>query len=120
MQQPKAQRPYPDINQVVIVGTVIGDIKLKSVGAKNTAVAELAIIVNNSVGDPSAIDIQVWAGGANAVHQYTSKGDQIIVNGQLRTNTYIAKGGHTKTRIYVDAGTSGVQFTTLRRARPEQ
>lgn len=103
------KRPYPDINTTTIVGRLHENPHLKTVGEKNTALAELAIVVNNPQGPPSLINIDVWAGGAQAVHNYTRKGDQIVVTGRLRTSTYTdSQGQHTRT--YIDAGTTGVQF----------
>lgn len=106
-------RPYPDTNQVAIVGKLTNDPNLKTVGDKQTPVAELTVHVNNGTGRPTLIDIQIWAGGANAAHKYLNEGDQIVVTGKLRTDQYTNRDGE-QTRIYIDAGTNGVQFTSQR------
>jgi len=110
------QRPYPDTNQVAIVAKLTNNPTLKTVGDKQTPVAELTVQVNNSSGQPTRIDVQIWAGGANAAHKYLNKGDQIVVTGKLRTDQYANRDGK-QTRVFIDAGTNGVQFTSQRTNR---
>ena len=102
-------RPYPDTNSVILVGKVASGPTLKHVGENNTALATLDIHVNNPRSEPTIIRVQIWARGAEAVHKYTSPGDQIIVNGRLQTNTY-----QNQVTTYIDAGTTGIQFTANR------
>jgi len=73
--------------------------------AKGTAVATLVLAVRDNPKDPESagfFDVTVWGAQAEAVKEYCTKGQCLLVEGSLRQERWEADG-QQKTRVVVNA-----------------
>lgn len=91
------------MNKVIIVGNVCNDIELKKTQS-GKSVCEFTIAVNESYnGENKAeyIDIQAWEKNAENLSKYVTKGNKLLVEGKIRSNTYENKKGDKVKRTVV-------------------
>lgn len=97
------------LNRVVLDGNLTRDPELKYV-PNGTAVAEFSIASNHAykngsgetVKEVTFIDCVAWASGAETINERFRKGNGIIVEGALRTDTWEDKEtGKKRSRTYV-------------------
>ncbi len=91
------------------IGTVrlTKDPELRPVG--ETHVAKFSVAVNEfykkngeKVQQVYYFDCELWSSGAEALVKYVKKGDQIMIDGRLRTDTWIDKEtGKKKTKAFI-------------------
>jgi single-strand DNA-binding protein len=91
------------MNQCDFLGRITKDIEVKTVGAKDTAVANFTLAVNRKYkkeGEPDADFLNFVALGktAEVMGQYCEKGSQIAVNSRVQTRNWKNKEGQT---VYV-------------------
>lgn len=84
------------MNNVVLIGRLTKDVELKYT-PQGSPVANVTVAVDrySKNGDKTAdfISVVVWGKSAENLAQYKGKGDQIAVEGSLRTRTYEAQDG---------------------------
>lgn len=91
------------MNKVIIVGNVCNDIELKKTNS-GKSVCEFAIAVNESYnGENKAeyIDVQAWEKNAENLSKYVTKGNKLLVEGKIRSNTYVNQKGDKVKRTVV-------------------
>lgn len=87
------------LNKVLLMGNLTRDPEVKYT-PKGTAVADLAIAINDSYKAQDGtiketvtyVDIEVWGRTAENCKQYLSKGRPIFVEGQLKLDTWEQEG----------------------------
>lgn len=84
------------MNNVVLIGRLTKDVELKYT-PQGSPVANITVAVDrySKNGDKTAdfINVVVWGKSAENLAQYKNKGDQIAVEGSLRTRSYEAQDG---------------------------
>lgn len=98
-----------DINTVVIAGRLTRDAEL-SYTQSGTALCKLSMAVNRSVkngnewtDEANFFDCTLWGKRGESLNQYLSKGQQIVVQGQLRQERWDKDGQkRSKVTIHVD------------------
>jgi len=101
-------------NKVILMGNLTSDPELKYT-ASGTAKATFSIAVNRKYKDSSGqaqedvtfIPITVWAGQAENVSNYLSKGRSVLVEGRLRISNYEKEG---EKRKFTEVVAQNVQF----------
>jgi single-strand DNA-binding protein len=99
-----------DINIVVIVGRIVRDAELKY-SSSGTAICNFSIASNRSVkrGDKwedeaSFLDLTLWSKQAEGLNKYLTKGQQVVVKGELKQERWSKDGqNHSKLSISVDS-----------------
>ena len=91
------------MNKVVLIGRLTRDPEIRYTTTNNTAVAQFTLAVNRRFkqeGQPEAdfLNIVAWAGTADFVGKYFTKGQQVAVCGRLTTRNYDDKDGK---KVYV-------------------
>lgn len=87
-------------NTVILVGRLVKDIELRFT-QNNKAVTDFTLAVNRDKDNTDFIRIQSWGKSAEALANYTKKGDMIGVKGFLRHESYEDKEGNRKNFDYV-------------------
>lgn len=96
------------MNNVIILGRLTRDPELRYT-TSNVAVANLSVAVNrtytNEDGEKEAdyINVTVFKKQAENCKNYLSKGSQVAIKGEIRTDKYQDKDGNTKINFYVIA-----------------
>ena len=91
------------INKAILMGRLTRDPEIRYTTTNNTAVAQFSLAVNRRFakeGEQQAdfINIVAWAGTADFVGKYFTKGQQVAVCGRLTTRNYDDKDGK---KVYV-------------------
>lgn len=83
------------INKVVLIGRLTKDPELRFTAGSGTAVARFTVAVNRQFKKDETDFINCVAFGktAETISQYFVKGQQIAVNGNIRTGSYEAQDG---------------------------
>lgn len=102
-------------NHVALLGRLAQDPKLMSTQTgKQVARFDLAVPGYNKDAPPDYIPIVCWQQTADFVGRYLTKGRQIVVAGELKTNKYTDKEGVNRKEVYVRA--SNIYFADSNRA----
>jgi single-strand DNA-binding protein len=99
-----------DINSVVIVGRCTRDAELKFTSS-GTAICNFSIASNRSVkrgekweDETSFLDLTLWSKQAEGLNKYLTKGQQVVVKGELKQERWERDGQkHSKLTIAVDS-----------------
>ena len=91
------------MNKVILIGRLTRDPEIRYTTTNNTAVAQFTLAVNRRFakeGEQQAdfFNIVAWAGTADFVGKYFTKGQQVAVCGRLTTRNYDDKDGK---KVYV-------------------
>lgn len=96
----------PNFNQTILMGHLTKKPELQAIGANNTLVCQnVSLAVNskyNGTEKTLFMPLKVWGKTAEALANYTDKGDAIQVVGELRQDEYTDKQGETKKAIYLN------------------
>jgi single-strand DNA-binding protein len=94
-------------NRIVLVGNLTADPETKNVGTKNTLLATATLAINNphKKDDVVFVNFQAWAGLGDIVQKYGHKGDQCLIEGELRIESYDDKDGNKRKSTFVKADT---------------
>lgn len=96
------------MNRATLIGRITKDIELRYT-SNNTAFSSISIAINNGKdkngNDRPAdfVNVQVWDKQAETLAKYQSKGSKILVEGPIKTDSYIGNDGKTKYSTYVRA-----------------
>ena len=95
------------LNQIVLVGRLIADVKKEKIEDKTFAKINLAVNRNykNSEGvyETDVIDVDLWNGVADGTAEYCKKGDLIGIKGRIETAYYEFEDGTKITRPVIKA-----------------
>ena len=97
-------------NRVVIVGNAVRDPELKTVGANETSLCELAFAVNerqkvNGEWEKKTtfLDVTFWGRTAEMVDKYVEKGTQVLIEGRLDVDKWEKDGKkYSKVKVVGD------------------
>ncbi len=98
------------VNKVILVGNVGRDPEVRHLD-KGVAVARFSLATTENytaktgekVSTTEWHNIVAWRGLAEIIEKYVKKGNQLYIEGRLRTNTYEKEGvKHYSTEIYAD------------------
>lgn len=93
-----------DINNVILIGRVVHDVKELKYTTNHTAIMELSITVNKNKDKASFFDISVFGKLAETIKPYIAKGKQIAVQGALDQQTWEKYGKkHSKVVILANS-----------------
>ncbi len=100
------------INKVILVGHVGKEPEIKYID-NGTAVAQFSLATNETYKDKSGNRVEktewhnivLWRGLAEIVEKYVKKGDQLYIEGKIRTRSWDDKDGNKKyiTEIVADS-----------------
>lgn len=104
------------MNKVILKGRLTSDVELRQT-ASNISVARATLAVNRNfknkeTGEYEAdfISLQAWRNNAEFLSKYTSKGQEILVEGTLQTGKYQDKNHSDVTHYTVDVVVDRVEF----------
>jgi single-strand DNA-binding protein len=88
---------FPNINSIIISGRLTRDVELRYL-PNGTPVAKLSIAFNRNYQkngewqqETSYIDVVVWSKRGEQCAEYLHKGSPVLVEGYLRTHSYVDK-----------------------------
>lgn len=94
------------LNNVVLQGRLTKDIELRTTNS-GVSVVNFTIAWNRKINEENEktlfMDCEAWRGTADLINKYFKKGNEIIVEGELYTNTYQTDAGENRhtTRLNV-------------------
>ena len=99
------------LNRVFLIGTLVRDPEVRYVGATQTPVSDLRVVVNRlwktQKGEKREeavfIDVTVWARQAETCVQYLRKGRLLAVEGRLTMDEWTSSDGKKNSRIRIGA-----------------
>ncbi len=96
-----------DINKVIVVGRLSGDVELKYTPS-GTPVARFGIAVggkpkNDGSDSVSFFNVVVWGKSAENCSNYLSKGKQIALEGRLEQRSWVAQDGAKRSVVEIIA-----------------
>lgn len=103
------------MNKVIIVGNITRDIELRQAG--DSHVADLGVAVNKRYKNKSGetventvfVDVTVWGAQAENSAKYLNKGSKVLVEGELKMETWVDKeSGKNRSKLGVNG--LSVQF----------
>ncbi len=107
------------LNKFLGIGNLTRDPEIKTLdGGKKVGALSVAINLNKNDKNPLFIDIQVWDAVAENCSKYLVKGRKIFVEGRLQLNSWTAKDGTKKNKIFCKADI--VTFLNSEQKKPEQ
>jgi single-strand DNA-binding protein len=113
------------MNQVLLIGRVGKDPTCKTVGSKNTKIAELSIATSKNIGNyqnPNWVstwhNIKCWSKQAEFAENNIRKGDEVFVSGELEVQQWDGKDGTKQYRTSIVADT--VRVTKVAEAKEGQ
>lgn len=93
------------MNKTILIGRITRKPELRYT-TSNKAVTNFSIAVDNGYGENKKTDfikIQVWDKSAENICNYLDKGNQIAVDGSIRTSSYEGKNGDKRIDTFVVA-----------------
>ena len=107
------------LNKFLGIGNLTRDPEIKTLdGGKKVGALSVAINLNKNDKNPLFIDVQVWDAVAENCSKYLVKGRKIFVEGRLQLNSWTAKDGTKKNKIFCKADI--VTFLNSEQKKPEQ
>lgn len=103
----------PSLNKLIIIGHMVRDPELRTVGAKGTACCNFSVAVTRRFEaggqkkeEVAFIDCVAWAKTADAIAQYLRKGEPILIEGHLKQEHWEDKqGGGKRSKLVCVVGT---------------
>lgn len=108
------------LNKVILVGRLTKENDIRFTQEKGTAVVQNTIACDNynsSTKEKGAdfINITVWGKQAENMANFTDKGDLILIQGRIVTETYEKDGvKHYNTKVVADMS-NGVKFLNIKK-----
>ena len=91
------------MNKVILIGRLARDIDITGFDS-GSRVLRNAVAVNrkyNNVEETYFFEIEAWNNTADYIRKYCNKGSKVLVDGELRTQTYLNKEGVNITKTYI-------------------
>lgn len=86
------------LNHAVIIGRITKDLELKK-NKENKSILEFNLAVNRGKNsEPDYIACELWGEVADNMHTFAAKGDQILVEGYLKSR-YITNGDTSYNKV---------------------
>ena len=104
-------------NTVVLVGRLVKNIELRFT-QNGKAVTDFTLAVARDKDNTDFIRVQSWGKSAEAMANYTQKGDMIGVRGSLRHEIYEDKEGNKRKNDYVLA--QNIMFLNTKKEEPKE
>lgn len=95
------------MNQVILMGNLTRDPELRDAGSSQVAKFTLANNRRwkNAAGEQqeevSFIDCEIWGRRAEVLNQYVSKGQRLLVRGEIRQDRWEDNEGNNRSKLYV-------------------
>lgn len=100
------------LNNTILQGRLTKDIELKTT-TSGISVVNFTIAWNRKINDDNEktlyLDCEAWRGTADLIYKHFKKGNEIIVEGELYTNTYQTENGENRHTIRLNV--NQVHFT---------
>lgn len=101
------------VNRVIVTGNLVADPEVKYMPS-GMAVAKLRLAINNNYKDRNGewkeetcfIDVDVWGRAAERINESCKKGSKVLVDGQLREDTWEDRDGNKRSKIKIRAFTA--------------
>jgi single-strand DNA-binding protein len=113
------------MNQVLLIGRVGKDPACKSVGNKNTRIAEFSIATSKNTGNfqnPNWVstwhNIKCWSRQAEFVEGNVRKGYEVFISGEIEVQSWEDNNGNKQYRTSIVADT--VRVTKVAEAKDDQ
>ena len=91
------------MNKVVLIGRITKDLELRNT-SKGTPVCEFTLAVNRDKDNADFVNCIVWNKLAENLTKYQSKGSQIAILGEIRTESYeVEEKKRYKTYVLVNS-----------------
>lgn len=93
------------MNNVVLMGRLTKDPELRYVGEKNTALANFSLAIPRGYKKDDKVDyinIEAWGRQAEIIYEFLKKGRKIVVEGEIRRDSYVSSTGEKKYPTYVN------------------
>ena len=94
------------LNNVILQGRLTKDVEVRTTNS-GVSVVNFTIAWNRKINEETEktlfMDCEAWRGTADLINKYFKKGNEIIVEGELYTNTYQTDAGENRrqTRLNV-------------------
>ena len=94
------------LNNVILQGRLTKDVEVRTTNS-GVSVVNFTIAWNRKINEENEktlfMDCEAWRGTADLINKYFKKGNEIIVEGELYTNTYQTDAGENRhtTRLNV-------------------
>ena len=95
----------PNFNSITLLGRLVSDPTVKTIGEKETSKAEFSLAVSEKFGDKeftTFVDCELFGKGAEILAKYTHKGSHLLIQGSLRQDTW-EKDGQKRSKLYIRA-----------------
>ena len=100
------------VNTTILQGRLTKDVELRTTN-NGTSVVNFTVAWNRKINDDNEkvlfMDCEAWRGTADLINKYFKKGNEIIVEGELYTNTYENESGEKRHTIRLNV--NQVHFT---------
>ena len=110
------------LNKVILQGRLTEHPELRFTKTdKALTTFSVAVEDNRKSGDERTVNffkIQAWGASAEFICKYFEKGQQIIIDGRLRTSTYTDKDGNNRKNVYVVV--EGVNFCGVKSGEAQE
>jgi single-strand DNA-binding protein len=92
------------LNKYLAIGNLTNSPQLKELsGGKSVCVFSLAVNLGKNDKNPLFIDVQTWDNVAKNCTKYLEKGRKVFVEGRIMLNSWTAKDGSKRSKIYCKA-----------------
>lgn len=96
------------MNVIAVTGRLVGDPELSNVGEKQTPKVRMRIAIDNGGDNESTfVNVEAWGKTAEAVAQFKKQGDEVQVDGTLRSSEWTKEDGTMAYSIYINASHVG-------------
>ena len=108
------------MNCVVLMGRLVRDIEVKSIGDKGDRVVKFAMAVYRAGNKVDGVykdgffEVEAWNNNADFLEKHFKKGDGITVQGTLVQHSYNDKDGNTRYTTFVRGDKFGFPTSTRR------
>lgn len=100
------------INSTILQGRLTKDVEVRT-PTNGVSVINFTVAWNRKINDDNEkvlyMDCEAWRGTADLISKYFKKGNEIIVEGELYTNTYQTESGENRHNIRLNV--NQVHFT---------
>lgn len=100
------------LNNTILQARLVKDVELKTT-TSGISVVNFTIAWNRKINDDNEktlfMDCEAWRGTADLIYKHFKKGNEIIVEGELYTNTYQTENGENRHTIRLNV--NQVHFT---------
>lgn len=89
------------MNSVTIHARLSRDPEVKVVGEKSTKIANFSVYQRSSKDHSDFFDCEAMGAQASVVEQYLHKNDEVVIRGELRTNSWTTAEGNKRSKVVI-------------------